>query len=67
MELELIPTGWIDTAEAAELSGYTRVHVRRLAKDEKIEARKVGRDWLINRESLETYQQNVRPGRPKES
>lgn len=47
--------GWISTAEAADLTGYTAVYIRRLAKGKRIEAVKTGRDWLINRASLLAY------------
>lgn len=64
---EPIPQGWLTTAEAEEVSGYTRAHLRYLASTDKVEARKVSdRLWLISRESLEQYQANVRPGRPRE-
>ncbi len=49
---EPITEGWVNTREAAELTGYTVVYVRQLALRDRIEARKVGRDWLINRASL---------------
>ena len=38
--------------EGAALAGYSPVYVRLLARDKRIEARKVGRDWLIERASL---------------
>lgn len=44
--------GWIDTKEAAEVTGYSAVYVRLLARNGRVEARKVGRDWLIERTSL---------------
>lgn len=62
---EPIPKGWLTTAEAKESSGYTRAHLRYLASNGRIEAKKVGdRLWMINEESLREYQANVRPGRP---
>ncbi len=63
---EPIPEGWITTAEAEEISEYTRAHLRYLASSGRIEAMKVGdRLWLINKRSLLKYQANVRPGRPR--
>ena len=44
--------GWITTDKAQALSGYNRAYVRWLANHGKVEAFKVGRDWLINQESL---------------
>ena len=57
---------WVTTAKGAKLTGYSREYVRVLARDGKIQAAKVGRDWLVNKESLLEYQANVKPGRPKE-
>ena len=50
-----IAQGWITTAEAEDLTGYSRAYLRGLASRGIIEARKVGRDWLLCRESLEAY------------
>ena len=52
---EPIAEGWITTDEAAILAGYVPAYLRRLAGQGQIEARKVGRDWLINRVSLLAY------------
>jgi excisionase family DNA binding protein len=46
---------WLTTKQAKELTGYTMVYLRRLANRRQVEARKVGRDWLINLESLLAY------------
>ena len=46
---------WLTTKQAKELTGYTMVYLRRLANQRQVEARKVGRDWLINQESLLAY------------
>jgi excisionase family DNA binding protein len=52
---EPIVEGWLSTAEANELTGYSFGYLRRLAKQGRIEARKVSRDWLLHRESLLSY------------
>lgn len=44
--------GWINTTQAAALTGYTDAHIRTLAQRGHIEATKIGRDWLIRRESV---------------
>jgi excisionase family DNA binding protein len=44
--------GWVTTRQAADLSGYTVVYIRRLIKRGRVEAIKTGRDWLINHSSL---------------
>lgn len=49
---DFIPTDWITTAEAAELSGYSPAHVRRLANRDLVEARKLAHAWLVERENL---------------
>lgn len=59
--------GWIDTRRAAELTGYTREYIAALCRGEKVKAQKIGRDWLVDRESILEYQANVRPGRPKDN
>ena len=46
------PNQWLTTSEAAELTGYTRAHIRLLLRREQIEGVKRGRDWLVSRESL---------------
>jgi excisionase family DNA binding protein len=50
--VELAVGEWVNTAEGAELTGLSVDYVRRLARAGRIEARKVGRDWLIERASL---------------
>jgi DNA binding domain, excisionase family len=46
------PEGWITTSEAAEMTGYAQAYFRILAKQGKVAAIKVGRDWLLDRESV---------------
>ena len=41
------------------MTGYSEAYIRRLAKQGKILARKVGRDWLIDRESLQAYKEQM--------
>ena len=50
---------WLTTKQAKELTGYTMVYLRRLANQRQVEARKVGRDWLIWRESLLAYRNRM--------
>lgn len=56
---EPVTQGWITTAKAEELTGYARAYLRRLAGDQRVPARKVGRDWLLHRESLLAYQRHM--------
>jgi excisionase family DNA binding protein len=49
----------ITTREAQALTGYDPAYIRHLAKQGKILARKVGRDWLIDLASLQAYKQQM--------
>jgi excisionase family DNA binding protein len=51
--------GWLPTAAAAALTGYTSGYLRKLANQGRLQARKVGRDWQIQRESLQTYAEHM--------
>lgn len=53
------PTDWITTNEAAELTGYEAAHVRYLAKKGDIGSKKFGRDWMIDRESVQAYAEEM--------
>ena len=44
---------YISTDRAAAILGYSPVHVRRLVRRGHLEAEKLGRDWLILRESVD--------------
>jgi len=59
---------WVTPTEAAELIGVTAAHVRYLAREGLIEARKFGASWMVRRVSVERYAaQERRPGpKPKE-
>ena len=50
---------WITTAEAANLSGYHLVHLRRLIRAGKIKAQKFGPTWQVDRLSLIVYVRKV--------
>jgi len=55
----IIPEGWLTTGEAETLTGYAQAYLRRLAERRRIVARKVGRDWLLNQESLRVYRDEM--------
>jgi excisionase family DNA binding protein len=56
----------ISLAEASILSGLSTDHLRRLAEQGKLKARKVGRNWITTKESLTSYMEQRKPrGRPK--
>jgi excisionase family DNA binding protein len=57
MQAQTEPTlqSFVSTSEGAELTGYSRQMVRVLAQSGRVNAHKVGRDWLIERASLIKY------------
>ena len=44
--------------EAAKLTPYTATFLRQLARQGKIDATKIGRDWLITQEELKRFLKN---------
>lgn len=48
-------TEWITTAEAAELTGYSSVTLRQFVREGRLQGRKRGRDWFLDRESVLAY------------
>jgi excisionase family DNA binding protein len=54
-----VAAGWMTTAVAATLTGYTPAYLRRLSSQGRIRAQKVGRDWLLHRESLLAYHKQM--------
>ena len=49
---------WITTGEAAELTDYEPEYLRRLLRNKKIQGKKFGPVWQINRDSLLSYLQS---------
>lgn len=54
----------ITTAEAAERLGVTDRRVRQMIEDGILKGEKVGRDYLIDEDSLEAAKERPKPGRP---
>lgn len=48
---------WITTREATKLSGYHPEYIRELIRTSKIQGRKFGIVWQIDKQSLMTYLQ----------
>jgi excisionase family DNA binding protein len=48
-------SGLITSYEAAEMLGYEVQHVRRLLRSKRLVGEKKGRDWLVDRASVERY------------
>ena len=55
----------ISLSEAAEMSGLSQGHLRLLAKQKKIWAIKIGRDWLTTEEVVLAYLATDRRPGPK--
>jgi hypothetical protein len=51
--------GWITIEEAEHLTGYCTAYLRRLANQRRVDARKVGRDWVFHRENLLAYKERM--------
>jgi len=56
-----LPAGELLTPEAAERLGVTRGRVNQLIWAGQLDARKLGRDWLVDTESITRYQAIRRP------
>ena len=54
-----MPTEWITTGEAAELSGYDIEYIRQMIRSGTIKASKRGRDWWIDRKAFISYPQGL--------
>lgn len=54
-----IEGGWVIVEHAAKLTGFTPEFINQLAKDSKINAYDVGPDWLISKDSLLAYKNNL--------
>ena len=46
---------WITTAEAKSLTGYNAEHIRRLIRSGKVKAKKWGKEWMVEKNSLIAY------------
>ena len=57
----------LTTNEAAKRMGVTAIRVRQLIREGKIEARQIGRDYVIEGGSLESVKTYGKAGRPKDA
>jgi len=48
-------TEWITTTEAAELTGYAQAYFRQLIGRGRLNARKWGRDWFLDKAEVLAY------------
>jgi len=54
------------TTECAKLLGISQARVRQLILNNQLRAKKMGRDWIIEKEDVEKFStQRRKPGRPK--
>jgi excisionase family DNA binding protein len=64
-EVRTMTENYIDTREAAQLSGYTEQYMRKLVRLGRIQGKKIRRDWLLDRDSLKKFLATDRKvGRP---
>ncbi len=56
---EQVWKGWLTTDQAAQVSGYSVAYMRRLVRQGRVKARKVQREWLVNRDSLLGYKDRM--------
>jgi excisionase family DNA binding protein len=54
------PKEWITTAEAAELTGYNPEYIRQMIRHRVIVAEKKGRDWWVDKASIETHAKEMK-------
>jgi excisionase family DNA binding protein len=45
----------LTSTEAAKITGYNEEYIRRLLRSGKVNAKKWGRDWMIDQDSLLEY------------
>lgn len=62
-----MPEEYITTAEASQLSGYHKEYLRWLIRNGYINARKWGREWMVDRKSLSEYISKEKKPGPKPS
>ena len=60
-----MPDGYISSKEAGEIAGVTTGYIRRLLLQGRLKGKKIGRDWLVNKKSIQEYFKSPRKtGRP---
>ncbi len=60
-------SNYVTAAEAAELLGFSKDHVRKLINQGKIKAEKFGRNWIIAKKNLEHIHRQRYPRALKET
>jgi hypothetical protein len=54
--------GWLTSAEAAEVGNCSTARIRQVCLSGLVECQTIGRDWLVNRDSLVAYKATAKPG-----
>jgi len=54
------PTEWITTKQAAELTGYSAAYFRQLIAKGRLEAHKIGRDWVLDKSEVVDYAREMK-------
>ena len=62
---DLVLDGWITPQEASEMLDVTAQHIRHLAREGLIKARKFGYAWMVKQSSVEAYATTDRRPGPK--
>lgn len=57
---EFNPAERITTKEAAGLTDYDPTHIRWLIREGRVEGKKFGRDWMVDKESLLDYAERMK-------
>jgi len=57
----------LNTKEAAVKLNVSPIRVRQLIQEEKLKAKRIGRDYIIEEKDLATVQTYGKAGRPKKS
>jgi len=53
------PIEWITVPEAAELTGYADAYIRQLIGRGRLQAKKRGRDWFLNKADILAYAEEM--------
>jgi len=59
MSDEFNPTQWVTTVQAGILTGYSPITLRQFAREGRIKAQKLGRDWFLDKDSVLAYVQEM--------
>ena len=59
MSSDFNPTEWITTTEAAELTGYTATHFRRLIANGHLQAVKRAKTWFLRKKDVLAYAEEM--------